>query len=608
MLAQIRKPNLRRYAAWLICLGLSISAMLIANGEARAGEPEYLRLNPEIGLGVEIKGAMNADGLFVASDIEALKAPRSPKLRGELIAVNPESGSVVVFGRRITVDAETQIEGQPLAKLTRGQRVEISCKIDKKTGAWRARSLSSAEIKASDKIKGTITEMFVNGTAPDTLSISGLLVLLDKETDLEEALLQKDERQKDFFGRLAARDARSLKNTHTLADGRMGLQIQYRHNIHRIDGFDLTDRFDSDREDTQPELRARWSGFWSDDVRTYVESRLRRRYILASDLDQPNGDLEMQVVQAYALWRNIAGRDFSVAAGRQEFDEEREWLYDEYLDAARVTYYGSDRIGVQASYIHAVKPLKEKFTTWTDLLLVVDYYLAKDNRATFYTLSRSDTDEVRQREPIWWGLRYFGEPMRRTRAWLELATMRGQDKHRDLNATAVDVGVTYLRRDLTWSPSLTVGYALGSGDEVSGDQKDGAFRQTGYQDNSARFGGVTSVFYYGALLDPELSNLSILTLGCGVRPLRDTSVDVFYHKYRQDQLDDKLRGDLIDPPARPNGQSDDIGWEVDLVVGLPRLWGVLRASWTLGIFEPGEAYSPRQDRAVLTKLNVTVEI
>ncbi len=74
-------------------------------------------------------------------------------------------------------------------------------------------------------------------------------------------------------------------------------------------------------------------------------------------------------------------------------------------------------------------------------------------------------------------------------------------------------------------PSVTLGYALGSGDDASTSDVDESFRQTGLQDNSAKFNGVTRLKYYGEVLNPELSNLSVLTAGVGIRPSPRSSID-----------------------------------------------------------------------------------
>ena len=184
--------------------------------------------------------------------------------------------------------------------------------------------------------------------------------------------------------------------------------------------------------------------------------------------------------------------------------------------------------------------------------------------------------------------------------------MGGEDKGDNLQAWALDFGATATAHNTSMRPSLTVGYAIGSGDRP-GDADDQQFRQTAYQDNVDRFGGLASLRYYGAILSPELSNLKIITLGAGIRPSAQSSVEFIYHSYRQHYADSDVKGsDLVDPPARPNGFDTDIGWGVDVVTALREVADRIQLTWTIGLFSPGQAYSSRQETAILNKLNMTV--
>ena len=65
---------------------------------------------------------------------------------------------------------------------------------------------------------------------------------------------------------------------------------------------------------------------------------------------------------------------------------------------------------------------------------------------------------------------------------------------------------------------------------ISGiDPASGAWAPTmapaGLQENEADFGGAASFKDYGEVLDPELSNLAIFTVGLGLRPSEKFSLD-----------------------------------------------------------------------------------
>ena len=113
-------------------------------------------------------------------------------------------------------------------------------------------------------------------------------------------------------------------------------------------------------------------------------------------------------------------------------------------------------------------------------------------------------------------------------------------------------------------------------------------------DNSGKFGGVTSFNYYGEVLDPELSNLGIFTLGGGIRPIKRVSIDLIYHYYRQHYADDDINGSNL--KIDPGGDSKDVGHALDLVMGYRAIEN-LDVEMVLGTFIPGQAFSGNAEPA-----------
>jgi hypothetical protein len=192
--------------------------------------------------------------------------------------------------------------------------------------------------------------------------------------------------------------------------------------------------------------------------------------------------------------------------------------------------------------------------------------------------------------------------------WLDAALVRGRDRElefgdevdgrvaleevtrRDVHGWALDVGVDWLL-PLALEPRLFAGYAYGSGDATSGGD-DRAFRQTNLQENEAGFGGVERFNSYGLLLQPELSNLGIVTLGAGVALFRSSSLDLVYHHYRLDEPAEDLRDSLLQ--AQLDGRHRELGHGVDLVLAVEE-WerfefdvalSALRTSNAFGIGDP----------------------
>lgn len=138
-----------------------------------------------VGQALEIEGDWQpaADGLggaLAASEFQVLTEPRRPKLRGAVLRNDAEGRRLWMYGVPIAVDASTEFLDQAqgnLAAVKAGDRLEISCSLDDE-GHWSARKIRSVGLKASDKIKGVVTSVSMDGISPDTLVISGITVLL----------------------------------------------------------------------------------------------------------------------------------------------------------------------------------------------------------------------------------------------------------------------------------------------------------------------------------------------------------------------------------------------------------------------------------------------
>jgi alginate production protein len=596
-------------------LFLLVFYVIVLPGVALSGQPEYMKLDYAKVPAVEVKGYWDTSGVFIATDIEMLPKPRRPKMRGEIQDIDLDNGdpSITLYGTEIELYDKTEFtdtgkKNFSLKDLKEGQRVEVSCKVDADDGEWEARKIKVNGIKDSDKIKGSITRIQVDGNPPDTIEIEGLMIILTEKTDVnapagssgtEERELFKDQMRSEIY---YGNHIKTFGNSFFLA-------IDYRQSYRSESDYDLWENLSTDYSDTEPEIRVQASNFFKENIMAFSQFRIRKKYALKDDrINPPADDYELNLTQLFLLARNIGVNGLALQIGRQDFDERREWLYDEYLDAFRVYYYGARPLVLESAVIHAVEPLKDKFRTWTDIFAQARWYLNKDNYLRAYYFLRKDTDESRNREPIWFGMSFCSEARSGLKPWFEVSIMRGEDKGKKNRATAFDIGTTVILDDIKLAPSVTAGYAFGSGDKTGGDLVSNEFRQTGYEDNVNYVGGLNTVFYYGELLNPELSNLKILTLGAGFRPINDTSLEFIYHTYDQHHPDDKLRADLVDPPARPNNVDTGIGWEVDFVLAITNIWQRATFTWVYGLFKPGEAFAPYQEYASLNRLNLRIEI
>jgi hypothetical protein len=94
--------------------------------------------------------------------------------------------------------------------------------------------------------------------------------------------------------------------------------------------------------------------------------------------------------------------------------------------------------------------------------------------------------------------------------------------------------------------------------------------------------------------------MGILTFGLGTRIGKRNSLDLVYHRFVQDEPTDSLRDTDLD--RRPNGDDDDLGWELDLIFG-SRSFEKWDFEIVGGMFEPGDAFE-QDDVAYLAKVQV----
>ncbi|MFQ5500298.1 MAG: DUF5666 domain-containing protein, partial [Candidatus Zixiibacteriota bacterium] len=227
-----------------------ITLVLAGFCTTQAGVPEYMKANLEINQAFEIKGHWSEHGYFVATDIEALPRPRKPKLRGRILKIDDTAHTVTVFGRTIHVSSKTRFindggKETVFDDLKVGKQIEVSCKVDS-AGTWYARHIKARGVKASLKIKGTLTRIAVDGTPPDTVEIDGLLILLEKLTDLKAPESHGYLMQDDLFGDLANKTPAGMNRGFQL-NQRFLISGQYRQSFRSQSEFDLSNQVKADQ-------------------------------------------------------------------------------------------------------------------------------------------------------------------------------------------------------------------------------------------------------------------------------------------------------------------------------------------------------------------------
>lgn len=342
----------------------------------------------------------------------------------------------------------------------------------------------------------------------------------------------------------------------------------------------------------------------------------------------PTNDKALARDQMWVFFDRLGGSGFGLQIGRQNFQETREWWWDDNRDAVRLYYdngpfHGEFAVGKEnwrnSTLEKHLDPEEEKLLRFFG---VGSWQWAPRQRLEFYALRQRDgsrTDAVdstlasdREDESdanlTWFGLRAIGNRSLDERGdliyWADAALVQGREKllsfdsvddhtstvdsrsDHTVRGSAIDLGASW-KTSLAGKPAFTLGYAWGSGDDSTKDGKDSAFRQTGLHNNKWRFFGVNRFRYYGELTRPELSNLSIVTAAVGWRFLANSSVEVVYHRYRQVKASKSLRDFRID--ADLSGTNRNIGQELDVVFGFrdARRWDL---SVGASAFRAGSAY------------------
>jgi len=366
----------------------------------------------------------------------------------------------------------------------------------------------------------------------------------------------------------------------------------------------------------------------SDKVTAFLEGRASYRAEVYAENRKTGSERALERGETWLYLDDLAESNVSLQVGRQNFQDTREWWWDADLDAIRL-HYRDDPMHLE---VGLAQELTQVSTTDDDIAPSAEDVLRIVGRATwkwghkqrlaaFFLVqndhSRSpqlgETVDVRREDEVdadltWVGIRSMGRwklgAPGRLYYWADTGYVTGKETvidfaepdggqsmvtgrfSRDVNGWAVDGGVTWETK-LPLRPRLTAGLAIGSGDRHPDSEADHSFRQTGLQRNDGRWGGVDRFRYYGELLDPELSNLRIGTLALGMPLFRDSSVELIYHDYRQVHPQPALRDARL--KTQPTGKDDDIGQEIDLVVGLEE-WLHLEIEAVAALFRAGDAF------------------
>lgn len=335
-----------------------------------------------------------------------------------------------------------------------------------------------------------------------------------------------------------------------------------------------------------------------------LEMKLGREYPLSEEpqVTLPSGEVRFAqkrsptlLVEQVLLTARKAPWEFNL--GRRNYEDDRHWLFDGSIDVASLTYR-HENVRVEAmvgrDVLWSLDLLQKATKQPTEMFMLYGDYRGFDGHLLGgYVIRRHDLSGG-DGQPVWFGLRASGKPTANFSYWSEAVLMRGNDESgRRLRAHALDLGMTWRFDTLPRDPNVTLAYAMGSGDRNAGSGVNTEFRQTGLHSNEARYIGLAKFKAYGEMLDPDLSNIRIVTVGVGARLAPGISADLVYHRYRLDAVASEIRnwGLTAQMNTVPGQESRDLGQALDLVIGFRGMFGVKRLGLDLraGKFFPGNA-------------------
>lgn len=401
-------------------------------------------------------------------------------------------------------------------------------------------------------------------------------------------------------------------------------------------GYELSPDADDGKLTLDPEIKIETIWLIEDDLVTFTEIKAFGEGELWKDGGGTENRGGVELGEAWLLKTRIGGTPLALQVGRQQLQDRREWWWDEDLDMVRLHYFG-DRvtafagIGRELGYYSTVgrrdpedRDIVRKVGSikwdWMDRqeiqLLVLDQrdnstVYGRDQIVADRSLDEADVDAT------WMGVRVRGRVKTdfpgKFYYWGDLARVRGHEtlfnaretptgdqqvvavERQRVSGWAYDLGASF---ELPVQPEayLTVSHARGSGGASP-------FRQTGLQGNNGKFRGNSRFRYYGEVLRPELSNLSVLTGALGIEPLEDGWIETVWHRYRQITALPEIAGSRLD--VEPEGNSKRLGQEIDLVASYRP-----KSGWdfelTGGVFEAGPAFGELEgERAWTAEIKVS---
>ncbi len=292
-----------------------------------------------------------------------------------------------------------------------------------------------------------------------------------------------------------------------------------------------------------------------------MEPRVGLKY---SDINRNKGtDFKIDLRELYIMSHDLNDNYLNFLIGRKVLNDGRSWYYSSSVDTIGLfnsddlllyeIYFGG-RLNNETTFTENENSYGLKDTKFIIAHLKYEYFI-KHFIEGFYLLEH--TKDLRTLR--WYGLRADGNTKfnnSNIKYWIDFALLRGSFNQK-ISSNGIDLGAVYNKDS---SPYMFgISYARGSG---SKDSKHN-FYLPYLANNRHKLLNMPSFKYYGEFLNPDLSNLQIISLYGNYDFKNGNTLSVILHHYNQVSASPVLRA--TDMVLQPNGKSTDIGDEIDLI-------------------------------------------
>jgi len=388
--------------------------------------------------------------------------------------------------------------------------------------------------------------------------------------------------------------------------------------------YELDNKAKDDLLETEPALNVQVFYRISENTSVFLENEVQYVSEYFSEVGHTESQWVFERTESWIFFNNMADTGISLQIGRQNFEDDRQWWWDEQLDSIRVHYdwpgfhmemAAAQELCAENTEKDRMDPEDENIfrilghTAWgrNKALRLDAFVLYQDDHSSEprqEDVVRPHKEDERDADLFWYGARISGEleaeEVGEFAYWVDAAGVTGDEKLFEFEETDEDYSevTEIIKHDvsgwgfdtgLAWNTGIfsdmtfTLGYAWGAGDRTPEQGDDKSFRQTGFNEGDQRFQ------YYGELLNPDLSNLGIFTAAIGFEIGESSTIDFIYHQYRQDYATDFLwESDL---EVEPEGMSKDIGEEFDIALTIEE-WDNIEIESSAALFKAGHAFGP----------------